>query len=105
MGIVMGQATWWGLATSVVVYLILAVGVLAVLFTFFRNSAVAEAIRFLYCAGAHKPWHVVQKEADTLTRMYCTKCGNVHLKMKRREDFGKPARLPDDLRSRTKRPH
>lgn len=90
----MGQASWWGVTTSVVVYLILAIGVLAVIFTFARNSGVAEGIRFLWCASAHKQWHVVQHERDTLTRFYCTKCGHVHLKLKRREDQGKPTRLP-----------
>lgn len=91
----MGQATWWGLTTSVVVYLILAVGLLAIVFTFARHSAMAEAFRFTWCTMAHKPWHIVQKEADTLTRMYCTKCGRVHLKLKRKEDYGKPTKLPE----------
>lgn len=90
----MGQATWWGLTTSVVIYLILATGMLALIFTFARNSAVAEGIKFLWCAMAHERWHVVQHERDTLTRMYCTKCGHVHLKYKRLKDHGKPTKLP-----------
>jgi hypothetical protein len=91
---------WW-FTIALSVYLI---GV-SIYFRLWPHSAPAEAVRFMWCSLTHKPWHVVQKEADTLTRMYCTKCGHVHLKMKRREDYGKPARLPDDLRSRTKRPH
>lgn len=94
MGIVMGQATWWGLATSVVIYLILSVGLLAIVFTFARKSAVAEGYRFLWCAAAHRPWHVVEHERDTLSRFYCTKCGYTHIKLKRREDHGKPTKLP-----------
>lgn len=80
---------WW-VAVGVAAYLTGTV----IWLTLFPNSAPAVAVQFLWCAMTHQRWHVVQHERPTLTRLYCTKCGHVHLKQKRQR--GQPHPIPDD---------
>lgn len=80
---------WW-VAVGVAAYL---TGT-AIWLTVFPRSAPAVAVQFLWCSMTHQRWHVVQHERPTLTRLYCTKCGHVHLKMKRTQDRGKPYQPP-----------
>lgn len=82
---------WWASA-ALAGYLTLV----ALYLTLFPNSAPAMALQFLWCTMTHQRWFIVQKEAETLTRLYCTRCGHTHLAFKRQKDRGKPRAIPDD---------
>lgn len=92
-GSVLGAWLAW-LAAGLGFYLVVGAVIMVVVVLFFANSDLNMMIRFFWCASTHQRWHVVQHERPTLTRLYCVHCGFTHLKMKRREDHGKPTNLP-----------
>jgi hypothetical protein len=95
------ETLWW-LFTSLIGWLTIG-SFCAIALLIFNKSDAAEAMRFFWCAMTHQRWHVVQHERPTLTRLYCTRCGHVHLKYKRMSDWDQPTTLPEEDETPTRK--